>query len=1118
MTENVVVLTDREHVLHRPDTYVGSLAPEKFKGLCWAVDGEGEFYVSEDEISPALFKICDEVLVNAADRRVKILEGSTDVVHPCTTIRVDFDAEMFRVWNDGDGIEVRKHTEFQDYWVPELIFGRMMTSTNFNDTQKRISGGRNGFGAKLANIFSRRFVLETVDASRKKLYKQEFASNMSVVSPPEIMACKKKPYTSITLWPDFPRFAMDGFTPEFQGILRRRVYDIACTAPPGCKVYLNGAKVGVDCIPKYMGALLDIEKKRCVFEDVNERWKVGFCFTGKDFPSGAVSFVNSISTIRGGTHVDYVWAQIIPAIQTAVHAKSRSSKTTSPTMIKEASVLFVDCLIENPSFDGQKKEELKTKSKEFGSVCKLGKEFIQKVVTKTGIVQYLTEILAGKENSNLLKGSDGKKVNRIKGIPKLIDAEYAGTSQHSQECCLILTEGDSAMASAVAGVSSLPQEERKRYGIFPLRGKPLNVREASTEQLEKNQEIIALKKILGLVQNHVYAEDDNSLRYGSILIYTDADADGSHIKGLLMNFFHHFWPSLLQQNFIYTLPTPIIKAKCGSSECIEFYHDSEYESWKQQGDRKKWRIKHYKGLGTSDREEARSYYKDVEKKKVRYHNEDNTAHAALSLAFEKEKANERKLWLLEHNPQRFLLNTQKAVSYGEFVHNDLIHFSKEDVIRSLPSVIDGLKPSQRKVIWVAFERGLQQKGKEIKVAQLAGAVSEKACYHHGEASLNQTIVKLSQDFMGSNNLNLLMPIGQFGTRLLGGKDAGAPRYIWTQLNPVTPYIFRKEDELILKHMEDDGQGVEPTFYYPVIPLVLLNGAEGIGTAWSCFVPPFKPEDIIANVRRYLDGEEFVGMTPWWRHFIGRVDPGKEEGKWIVSGTWQRKSELQLHITELPVGVWITTYKENVLEPLVEKKVLDRYQDRSSDTKVDILLVFTDTSFFAKEGWETKLKLVTSVSTLNMHLFPPDGTSIKKYATVGDILGEFCVERLKGYESRREKVLQQLERERDVLHWKIRFLTEKLDGTIDLEKKTSEDILKELDQRGYPQFDGTYRYITGMNLFMLTTDQRAILQNEYDKKYEEWERMNNTSGRDIWRHELQEVEAQMVGGITTYSLG
>ena len=189
------------------------------------------------------------------------------------------------------------------------------------------------------------------------------------------------------------------------------------------------------------------------------------------------------------------------------------------------------------------------------------------------------------------------------------------------------------------------------------------------------------------------------------------------------------------------------------------------------------------------------------------------------------------------------------MAYKDFIDKELILFSRYDNTRSSPCVIDGFKPSQRKVLYGAFKRKLTS---EIKVIQFSGYVSEHTAYHHGEASLNGTIISMAQDFVGSNNVNLLVPSGQFGSRLLGGKDAASPRYIYTYLSPITRLIFKEEDDALCRYLVDEGQRIEPDYYLPIIPMVLVNGSEGIGTGYSTTIPNYNPVDIVNYIKSKLN--------------------------------------------------------------------------------------------------------------------------------------------------------------------------------------------------------------------------------------------------------------------------
>jgi DNA topoisomerase-2 len=323
---------------------------------------------------------------------------------------------------------------------------------------------------------------------------------------------------------------------------------------------------------------------------------------------------------------------------------------------------------------------------------------------------------------------------------------------------------------------------------------------------------------------------------------TDQDLDGSHIKGLGINMFECLWPSLLQiTGFIGFMNTPILKATKGTKS-LSFYNDNEYEAWKSGDNGNGWKVKYYKGLGTSTGKEFREYFEHKKIVEIEVGDKDTQD---MDMLFNKKKAEQRKEWLTNYDRDAHLDTSLTQITLGNFIHKEIIHFSKYDCDRSIPNLMDGLKVSQRKILFSAFEKNLST---EIKVAQFSGYVSEHSGYHHGEASLNGAIVHMAQDFVGSNNINLLMPNGQFGTRLQGGKDSASERYIFTRLNTLTRFLFKKSDDAILQYLDDDGTPVEPIFYIPIIPLVLVNGAEGIGTGFSTKIPCFNPKVLIQYIR------------------------------------------------------------------------------------------------------------------------------------------------------------------------------------------------------------------------------------------------------------------------------
>ena len=251
--------------------------------------------------------------------------------------------------------------------------------------------------------------------------------------------------------------------------------------------------------------------------------------------------------------------------------------------------------------------------------------------------------------------------------------------------------------------------------------------------------------------------------------------------------------------------------------------------------------------------------------------------------------------------------------------------------------MDGLKISQRKILFSAFKKNLHQ---EIKVAQFSGYVSEQSGYHHGEASLNGAIVNMAQDFVGSNNIHLLMPNGQFGTRLQGGKDSASERYIYTKLNALTRQIFRKEDDGVLEYLDDDGLSVEPIYYVPILPMVLVNGALGIGTGFATNIPCYDPKQIIHCIKQKIKDSsmeyEEQNMVPYYRGFKGTITK-IEDHKYATTGCYHLQGKSTLVITELPIGTWNENYVNFLEKCLDDKKWKMRdYRDLSTDKELSLI--------------------------------------------------------------------------------------------------------------------------------------------------------------------------------------
>jgi DNA topoisomerase-2 len=579
--------TQLEHILLRPDTYIGSV--ERVKELMWVFDDEKQCMVQR-EISyvPGLYKIFDEILVNAADNKQR------DKTMTCIKIDINQETNTISIWNNGQGIPVVMHKDEKMY-VPTMIFGHLLTSSNYNDEEEKVTGGRNGYGAKLCNIFSSKFTVETACKQYKRCFKQTWGDNMAKASEPKIADFSKDDYTKVSFSPDLKKFKMEKLEDDIVLLMSRRAYDVAASTR-GVSVFLNGKKLPVKTFKDYIDLYLknNVDDSgnpyKLVYESVNDRWELAITTSDRGFQQ--VSFVNSIATTKGGRHVDHVSDSIIKSLIEIIKKKNKGGVNIKPFQVKNHMWIFINCLVVNPTFDSQTKENMTLQAKSFGSKCNFTEKFIT-TVSKSGIVENVLQWAKFKAQTDLAKTSGSKK-SKLKGIPKLEDANDAGT-KNSLNCTLILTEGDSAKSLAVSGLGVVG---RDLYGVFPLRGKLLNVREATHKQILENAEINNLIKIIGLQYKKKYLTHDDlkTLRYGKVMIMTDQDQDGSHIKGLLINFIHTNWPELLRLPFLEEFITPIVKATKKGQE-LSFFSIPEFEEWKNDTpNHHTFNIKYYKGM------------------------------------------------------------------------------------------------------------------------------------------------------------------------------------------------------------------------------------------------------------------------------------------------------------------------------------------------------------------------------------------------------------------------------------------------------------------------------------------------------------------------------------------
>ena len=1224
--------TPHEHVLLRPGMYIGQIDPVVTD--TWIYNkSTSSMKKTSLNYSPALLKIFDEILVNAADNSQRGEKMSRIDIN---ITKNAWKGLTIEVKNDGKVIPTAKHSR-EDIYIPELIFGNLLTGSNFDDTKVALTGGRHGYGAKLTNIFSHRFDIEIFHKKERQLYKQTWKNNMFDCKAPKRRTVDVKTasaeggnYTKVIFEPDLQKFGLsmkstgaggdhdqDKVTAEILegtlSMMERRAFDVAAcvgTSKQPVEIRLNGQIVPVSNFDNYVRlytahptdstitgtnadssealALAARAAQAKVFTcRVGERWDVAVMAS----PSGVydhVSFVNSVWTPRGGTHLNSVTSQVVAAVEDAVAKASPQGRPPTHHVIRNHLMVFVRASVENPKFDSQAKDALTSHLSTFGSLCVLPASFLKNVVQNSSIVEDVIFDMESREQTKLIRATSikGSGSSRNVDVPKLEDAHMAGT-EYSGECSLILTEGDSAKALAVAGLEVVG---RDKYGVLPLRGKILNVRGASPRVMQNNVELTNLIKALGLQfgkeYKHSYGKSiegkgtgkgkckedifDSSdpllgvhgqgMRYGRVLIMTDQDHDGAHIKGLVINFFHHFWPSLLDiPGFLQQFITPLVKVKVkgtkgmgtgkGKDGTLSFYSMPEHEAWlasqsaltkadtntdtdvtisnvisRKKGvettrsgatiDHNKYVVKYYKGLGTNTAAEGRAYFTALEMHRKLFFNEngmpavnnpvtisvtagtgtgadagtetETSAEIAVisepaddirretgtivDLAFNKKRAKERKHWLGTHyRSQAFVDPHKPSLSVGEFIDTDLMQFSFADNIRSLPSVVDGLKPAQRKVLFGCFKKKLTG-GEEMKVVQLAGYIAEQTAYHHGDASLHSTIINMAQDYVGANNLPLLQAGGQFGTRSKGGKDFASPRYIFTSLSPVARLLYPEADDAQLVHQWEDGQKVEPAFFVPVVPTLLINGSYGIGTGWSTYVPPHDPLLVVEHTARLVRGESISHtslsfsasakkskaskarnenvsddrdntvmpsrLVPWVKGFTGDIYRVSDSRgiTYRTRGGVVRTSKSTMEINELPCGVWTEDYKTFLMR-LVDKGEIRRFTENHTHTGVHFTITGNAGQLDSLEGKSEmslikKLRLSKPMSLRNMHAFNEKG-QITHYTTPEAVCDAHFGVRLAAYAARKVALEAKYVLDVETSANKARFVRALLNGELSM---------------------------------------------------------------------------------------
>jgi DNA topoisomerase-2 len=558
-------LDDISHVILRPGMYIGSIKPHTANK--WIVE-EGKMSQSEITYNPGFLKIFDEIVTNSVDESKR--EGSK-----LNIIKVDLDRKTNKVtiWDNG-GIPVVKNTE-HDEWIPEMVFSNLKAGSNFDDSEERSWAGTNGVGSTLTNIYSKEFNISTCDG--KNSFKQTFSNNMRERTQPVIKKAKAN-HTEISYITDLEKFGLTEIDDDHYKMIEKRIYDIAA-CNTGLKIYFNGELININSFEDY----IKLYTQEYFHEFKKDKtWSLAIALSQNGFQQ--VSFANTTETYDGGTHVDYVMNQIIVSLREFFLKKHKVD--IKPSELKQHMFLFLDATVINPSFSSQTKEKLITEVKEFGTTFEVSPKLIQSIL-KSEIVNSILDWIQQKKNAedSKLQRDLNKKLTKIK-VEKLIDAKGKDRWKYS----IGLFEGDSAISAF------RKYRTPETMGAFALKGKFVNVSEITNQKLVQNDEAVNLMASIGLKLGQPI--DVKNLRYGRVLIFTDADMDGNAISALLINFFYKYWPDMFERKMIYKVETPIVVAipKAKTKKKVLFYTQNEYNIWSEQNDLKQFEIKYKKGL------------------------------------------------------------------------------------------------------------------------------------------------------------------------------------------------------------------------------------------------------------------------------------------------------------------------------------------------------------------------------------------------------------------------------------------------------------------------------------------------------------------------------------------
>lgn len=1164
------VLNPFEHALKRPDAYIGSAVTSEQEMYTFDLK-TGRAILKTIKSNPGLISIIREIGSNAIDNVWR--SQGTPLAMKYVHITIDTAEKTITFVNDGYCIPIAKQRykftdprtqkeEVREQYPAEVYFGDMFSGTNYSDEETRKTSGRNGMGAKASNIFSSKFTIDHTNPEDGKRFVQTYTENGQKRTDPKVTVCRKKQgYTKIEMTPDLEYFKFeDAFeNPDFLGSIALYAREMAMITKLNITFSIMGGDyetkdiikipslmnfVNLFHTTKHIHHITSPTGDECVIVD-SEIGDDDIPDISTDIPS--VSFVNGIRTTNGGVHTrkwrDTIISSYVRAFNSRKVANGKTAHKTSGKDVYPYLTMFIRSEVDRPRFSSQTKDTLtevfnskgdsvpySLLPEEANAAVKKGfNDDISAAVQKMMKFPFASRLVQKLEWKNTRTKTVAKNPTnkRLSHGGLIDDANFAGTSKSSM-CKLLITEGLSAKAFAVRGISS-QKGGHDIYGAFPIKGKFCNTGK-KVGKLDTNKEIILLKQVLNLVDGVDYSKDENfeTLRYGKVVILADADDDGIHIRGLLLNFFYTSFPSLIKRDYIESFSTAVVLNTFNRNKTF-YYSNTDFKKAYGKGTIR-GDVKYLKGLGSINPSDAGPYFSNP---KLLTYRRGLRCDDAMEMCFGGDTAG-RKEWIglcfgksIDDKDYKF----EGDITLDEFVQNQMIIYAITANIRSIPSITDGFKECHRKIMHTVFE-GNMKKTKDLE--RLAGAIKDKTGYHHGAASLFDAIKKLAQGFVGSNNIPLLEADGEFGTRKEMGSDGAAPRYVATKDMLISRSIFNKEDNILFDYNIEDNEEVEPSTFFPVIPLVLVNGSDGIGLGYSSKIPAYKPDDLVKWIETWLGGGddkkgavgEMDWLKPWYRNFTGDITLVHPKGNeleppeaWTSRGALKKSTSKKgwWEITETPVGLstsklmkWIDfMYTGNVPTGSKgakwKKREVNPIRDMTQHNGAnDVHIKFLPSKDFIPDiDTPGNLDVLKNRSSLkNMILISTKGV-LKKYDSAEDILLEWCDWRLDMYKTRIKLLIEKINLNISIVSNRLKFVKQIVDSKLNINVDEVDELLQ---SRNFEKFEvgakKGYNYLLDMPMRSMTLAKITSLEDELAKMKSELDYLKRTTPEKEWTKDLE----------------